>query len=69
MDTMEKKLGQLFDYQHFEDNDQLRSVINSVSARYSVRELDMDELEWVSAAGTPDLQSPAANLFRRMKPE
>jgi len=69
MDTMEKRLGQLFDYQHFEENDQLRSVINSVSARYSVRELDMDDLEWVSAAGTPDLQSSAANLFRRKKPE
>ncbi len=52
---MERKLKKLFDFQKFEGNADLRSVIDSVHARYSVRELSMDEMSWVNAAGEPDL--------------
>lgn len=51
---MEGKLKALFDYQKFEGNPALQQVIDSVHARLSVRELSMDEMEWVSAAGVPN---------------
>ena len=51
---MEGKLKALFDYQKFEGNPALQQVIDSVHARYSVHELSMDEMEWVSAAGIPN---------------
>ena len=51
---MERKLTALFDYQKFERNADLQAVIDSVHSRYSARELSMDEMEWVSAAGTPE---------------
>ena len=51
---MEKRLKQLFDYQKFEGNSELQLIIDSVHARYGVKELSMDEMEFVSAAGTPD---------------
>ena len=54
---MEKKLKALFDFQKFEGNADLQQVIDSVHARYagrrSMRELNMEEMEWVSAAGQP----------------
>lgn len=50
---MEKKLKSLFDFQKFEGNPALQQVIDSVHSRYAVRELSVDEMEWVSAAGTP----------------
>ena len=50
---MEKKLKALFDFQKFEGNPALQSVIDSVHSRYSRTELNLDEVEWVSAAGTP----------------
>ena len=52
---MEKKLKQLFDYQKFAENRELQQVIDSVHARYAVRELDISDMEMVSAAGVPDL--------------
>lgn len=51
---MEGKLKALFDYQKFEGNPALQSVIDSVHARYAVKELSLDEMEWVAAAGNPD---------------
>ena len=54
---MENKLSALFDFQKFEGNKALQSVINSVHSRYSARELSLDEMEWVNAAGTPDLRA------------
>ena len=57
---MENKLKTLFDYQKFAGNADLRQVIDSVHARYAVsnakssaRELSLDEMEWVAAAGQP----------------
>ena len=51
---MEGKLKTLFDYQKFEGNSALQSVIDSVHSRYAVKELSLDEMEWVAAAGVPD---------------
>ena len=53
---MENKLKALFDYQKFERNPALQQVIDSVHARYASRELNLDEMEWVNAAGTPDIK-------------
>ena len=49
---MERKLKALFDFQKFEGNSALQSVIDSVHSRYTVRELSLDDMEWVNAAGT-----------------
>lgn len=58
---MEKKLRALFDFQKFERNADLQQVIDSVHAKYGMnetnngaRELTLDEMAWLSAAGTPD---------------
>ena len=51
---MQKTLKSLFDFQKFEGNPALQQVIDSVHARYAVRELSLDEMDWVAAAGTPD---------------
>lgn len=50
---MSRTLKQLFDYQRFEENRDLRQVIDSVHARYAKRELDLDEMNTVAAAGMP----------------
>ena len=50
---MERLLKGLFDFQKFENNAALRSVIDSVHSRYSVRELSLENLEQIFAAGTP----------------
>ena len=54
---MENKLKAMFDFQKFEGNADLQSVIASVHSRYSARELSLDEMEWVNAAGVPDLKA------------
>ena len=51
---MESKLRQLFDFQKFEGNSELQQVIDSVHARYAVRELSLDDMEFVAAAGVPE---------------
>ena len=48
---MENRLKKLFDFQKFEGNASLQGVIDDVHARYAMKELDMDDMEWVSAAG------------------
>ncbi len=52
---MERKLAALFDYQKFEGNQDLQKVIDAVHARVARRELTMDELVLVNAAGDPSL--------------
>ena len=56
---MDNRLKKLFDFQKYEGNADLQSVIDSVHSRYSgqnnVRELSLDEMSWVNAAGQPDL--------------
>ena len=51
---MERTLKSVFDFQKFEGNSDLQRVIDSTHSRYAVRELNMDEMEWVSAAGIPE---------------
>jgi len=48
---MEKYLANCFDYQKFENHSGLQAVINDVHSRYAVEELNLDEMEYVSAAG------------------
>ena len=52
---MESKLRQLFDFQKFEGNSELQQLIDSVHARYAVRELSLDDMEFVAAAGVPEI--------------
>ncbi len=58
---MEGKLKALFDYQKFEENSALQSVIDSVHSRYTVKELSLDEMEWVAAAGIPETKPEDKN--------
>ncbi len=51
---MEKVLNQLFDYQAYEANPALEGVINAVHSRYARRELSLDDLDMVAAAGAPE---------------
>ena len=53
---MEKKLRALFDFQKYEQNADLQSVIDRVHARYSnsARMLSDDEADLVAAAGMPE---------------
>ena len=54
---MENRLKKLFDFQKFEGNSDLQSVIDSVHSHYSssARELSLDEMSWVNAAGQPEM--------------
>ena len=52
---MEGKLKALFDYQRFEGNPALRQVIDEVHSRHTARELSLDEMNWVAAAGVPTI--------------
>ena len=53
---MERKLKTLFDLQKFEGNRDLQQVIDSVHAKYAVRELSLDDMAYIAAAGVPELQ-------------
>ena len=48
---MEKFLAHSFDFQKFENNSDLHVIINDVHSRYAVQELNLDDMEFVSAAG------------------
>ena len=52
---MERTLKNLFDFQKFEGNSDLQRIINSTHSRYATRELSLNEMEWVSAAGIPGM--------------
>ena len=54
--SMEKKLSRLFDYQKYEPNDKLASIIKDVESRYSddIQVLSDDELGMLNAAGVVD---------------
>ena len=58
---MDKKLEALFDLQKFDGNRDLQQVIDSVHAKYAVRELSLDDMEYVAAAGVPELQNKQKN--------
>ena len=48
---MEKKLKAMFNYQKFDRNADLQQVIDSVHDKYGMRELSLDEMGMVAAAG------------------
>ena len=48
---MEKKLFRMFESQDFEGCSALQRVIDNVHSRYTVTSLDLDDLEWIAAAG------------------
>ena len=50
---MDSKLFRLFDYQKFEGNRELQEMIDATHARCKARELSLDDMEWVNAAGEP----------------
>jgi hypothetical protein len=59
---MSKNLKHLFDFQKFEGNSRLASMIAETESRYGVgmtrnMELSDDDLELVSAAGNTDLMN------------
>ena len=56
--NMEKLLAGLFDFQKFEKESALQSVIDEVEARHFCAELTDDELDTLSAAGDPFSQPP-----------
>ena len=69
MIRMEKYLETMFGFQRFNENDRLQRVIDSVHARYNtadgksgMRELNLDEMEWVAAAG---VQQPKQGLEKK----
>lgn len=51
---MDAMLKRLFDYQRFDGNPALADVIGAVHARYAARELSLDEMGLLAAAGVPD---------------
>ena len=51
---MESTLRRMFDYQRFENNTGLQMVIDDVHSRYAVRELNLEEMNSVAAAGIID---------------
>ena len=58
---MECLLRGLFDFQKFENNTALRNVIDSVHCRYNTRELSLENLDQIYAAGAPMLRDPNKN--------
>ncbi len=48
---MEGKLICLFDFQSYEENEDLQAVIEAVHSRYAPQQLSDDEAELVAAAG------------------
>ena len=51
---MRGALKALFDYQKFEKNRELQSIIDSVNSRFPTRKLSDDEADLVAAAGLPE---------------
>ncbi|MBO4914411.1 MAG: hypothetical protein J5449_04315 [Oscillospiraceae bacterium] len=54
----EQRLRQIFDYQRFERNARLQTVIDAAHDYAASRELDDDELGLVSAAGVTEPEAP-----------
>lgn len=52
---MERTLKQLFDYQKFDNNPELERLVDTVHSRYANRELSIDDVDQVFAAGVTGL--------------
>ncbi len=62
---MEQKLSLLFDFQSYENNEELQSVIDAVHRKYAAQQLSDDEAEFIAAAGRPE----AAFKDKKLKEE
>jgi hypothetical protein len=51
---LEEIISLLFDFQAYEKNEELQSVIDAVHSRYTGVQLSDDEAELISAAGRPE---------------
>ena len=63
----ENLLYQAFDLQRFAGSPRLQAVIDASHARTAARELSDEELEYVSAAGTPEppnIPKPPEDLWK-----
>lgn len=58
---MESRLKTLMDFQKFDGNAELQQVICSTHSRYAAQELSLDEMEWVNAAGMPEVSFAKKN--------
>lgn len=61
---MDSKLFRLFDYQKFMGNRDLQRIIDDAHARCAARSLSLDEMEWVNAAGQPEMVRKAEEKDR-----
>ena len=52
---MERTLKRLFDYQKFDNNPELERLVDTVHSRYANRELSIDDVDQVFAAGVTGL--------------
>lgn len=59
---MEKKLSSLFEYQRFEGNNKLASIIDDTMSRYSVQELEDDSLMNVAGGVSNDSTNKRRDL-------
>jgi len=48
-------LTALFGFQRFEENPRLQRVIDAVHAKTEMRELSLEEMSWLNAAGAPEM--------------
>lgn len=55
---MERKLEKIFDYQKFEQNAAMQQIIDSVHARFASKELSMNDMGTVYAAGVNTPSKP-----------
>lgn len=62
---VKKKLRELFEFQRFENDPALKSIINETDERYFSTELSENDLSKLSAAGDPYTQ--AADPRKREK--
>lgn len=67
---MENTLKKFFDFQKFAGNAALNKVIDATHTSYemrqrksTIRELDLDEMEWLAAAGAPEMMNKKNELF------
>ena len=54
MSTFMGKLGQMFDFQRFEESTALQRIIDETHARCTAKALTLDEMNMIAAAGMPE---------------
>lgn len=59
-------LKDLFDYQKFAGNSRLEAMIRDTESRYGSK-MDLDDLEFINAAGTPESIRQQEDLLKQKK--